>query len=151
MTGRARPVKSRLLGGARLAARFLPQNEETDLSNLGDFLTENGLKADDVVARSRVIEAWSAEDRSLLVQRESARREKKKVLEVGLAKPKGLGRGVSLRAVEKAISGQKITPKGRQKIARAVNDALQSQKKDAVEWRVLFGDVGAQKGKKKKK
>lgn len=121
------------------------------MSNLGEFLTENGLKADDVVARSRVIEAWSAEDRSLLVQRESARREKKKVLEVGLAKPKGLGRGVSLRAVEKAISGQKITPKGRQKIARAVNDALQSQKKDAVEWRVLFGDVGAQKGKKKKK
>lgn len=115
------------------------------MSNLGEFLNENSINPDELVARSAVIERLSSADRVLRVERAGARRKagsKKKespdYAELKLDKPSGSGRGVSKRIVGRAIAGEPITAKSRSKIARAVNDALASQKKDAVKAGQLF-------------
>lgn len=120
------------------------------MSNLSDFLKENGIAPEAVVQRSAALEKASFEDRAALTKREDARRNKKSYAEVEAAKPGTLGRGVSMRTLGEAMSGQPVPRTGRKKITRAVGSLLQSQKKDAVDFRVLFGDVGAKKGKKAK-
>ena len=115
------------------------------MSILSDFLTENDLTAEQVVDRSAALEKLSQADRDLRVARETARREKKSYEDAGVEKPKALGRGVTIRTVKLALDGQPITRTNRKKIVRAVSSLLVSQKKDAVEWRVLFNDVGPRK------
>lgn len=119
------------------------------MSIFSDFLNENDLTVDQVVARSKALETLSTADRDKRVARETARREKKSYEDAKADKPGAYGRGVSLRTVKLAIDGQPVTRTSRKKIVRAVSSLLQSQKKDAVEWRVLFNDVGARKGKSK--
>ncbi len=121
------------------------------MSNIADFLKENDLTAEQVVERSKALETRSADDRSKAVARETARRNKRSYEDAKAEKPSALGRGASMRAVKLAIAGEPLPRASRKKITSAVNSLLQSNKKDVVEWRVLFGDVGAQKGKAKGK
>lgn len=117
------------------------------MSNLSEFLSDNGLTPDQVVERSRVLENLSRDDRELLNRRAAARRAKKSYEEAGVAKPRAMGRGVSLRTVRQALDGRPLTSGSRRKIVRAVNSLLVSQSKSEVEWRALFADVGRRKGK----
>ena len=117
------------------------------MSNLSDFLSENQLTPEQVIARSCALETLSRSDRRLLTQRAAARRTKKSYEEADAPKPRALGRGVSLRTIRQALEGKPLTSKSRHKIVRAVNSLLVSQKKSEVEWRALFADVGRRKGK----
>ncbi len=117
------------------------------MSILADFLNENGFSATDVAKRSASLEAFDDAARVKKVVRREARRTKKPYTEVGADKPSKLGRGVSERTVKSALAGDKIPRTGRKKITKAVSSLLQSKKKDPVDWRKLFADVGAKKGK----
>lgn len=119
------------------------------MSNLADFLKENDITAEQVVDRSKALEKLSQADRERRVARETARRNKKSYDDAGADKPEALGRGVSIRTVKIALDGNPITRSNRKKIVRAVGSLLQSQKKEPVEWRVLFSDVGPRKPKSK--
>jgi hypothetical protein len=121
------------------------------MSNLSDFLNENKITADQVVERSAALEQLSLADREKKVAREVARVEKKSYTDAGIEKPAGLGRGVSHRSLRDALAGTPVPRTARKKITRAVNSLLVSQKKSEVEWRALFADVGARKGKSKAK
>lgn len=119
------------------------------MSNLSDFLQENDITPDAVVARSKSMESRSASERQTDAKRASARREKKTYDELKIEKPSSLGRGVSLRTLREALEGNKIPRLGRKKITRAVNAILEGKSKDAVDFRALFADVGSRKGKSK--
>ena len=118
------------------------------MSNLSEFLDENGFSLEQVSNQSKAIETLNPQDRELKHKRADARREKKKYDEVGADKPAHLGRGVSVRTVKLAADGKPVTRTSRKKITRAVNSLLVSAKKEPVEWRALFADVGSLKGKK---
>ena len=118
------------------------------MSNLSDFLEENEISPQTLVARSNSLESRGNEDRQLDVKRASARRAKKTYQELSLDKPAPLGRGVSLRTVTDALEGRKIPRLGRKKITRAVNAILTSKGNDEVDFRALFADVGSRKGKR---
>lgn len=124
-----------------------PVKSRPSMSKLSDFLTENGLTAADVANRSRAIEAYSATERAQKVARSTARRNKKPYAEVGAVKPAKYGTGVSERIVAIAAKGSKITRLNRKKITRAIGSLLASKKKEAIEWRAIFADVGSKKGK----
>lgn len=117
---------------------------------LSDFLKEHRISLEALVAASRAIEGWSPEERTLMAARIRARREKKTYAELSLAKPKARGRGVTPAVIQRALAGEPVTRLVRQKIVRAVNAQLASAKKDQVDWRPLFADAKAKKGKKKK-
>lgn len=119
------------------------------MSNLSDFLQENEISPDAVVSRSKTLECRNASARDLGVKRASARRDKKTYEELKIEKPEALGRGVSLRTLREALDGNKIPRLGRKKITRAVNSILEGKSKDAVDFRALFADIGARKGKSK--
>lgn len=119
---------------------------------LSDFCGENGITIQTVVSVSNSIEAFSSADRALHEQRAVARRAKKKekkTEEVEIAKPSVLGRGVSFGTAQRAFAGAPQPRLVRKKILRSVNAQLLSAKKDAVDVRAVFGDVGSKKGKKK--
>jgi hypothetical protein len=119
------------------------------MSMLSEFLNENGVKAEDVVARSKALETLNTKDRALRNKRDAARRAKKTYAETEAAKPASLGRGVTMRTVKTALEGKPVTRLNRKKIVRAVNSLLKSAKRDDVEWRKLFTDTPSRKGKKK--
>ncbi len=121
------------------------------MANLSDILNEHGIKAADLEARSHALEAHGVEDRAALVKRQDARRNKKSYADAGAAKPAHLGRGVSVRTIEAALAGHPIPRVGRKKIFSALNSLLTSQKKGALEFKAVFGDVPSRKGKKTKK
>ncbi len=120
------------------------------MSNLSDFLKENGIAAEAVVERSTALEKLDPDGRTKLVARQGARRNKKTYAEVSAEKPSRLGRGVTLRTLEEALSGGAVPRIGRKKIFKAVNSILVSQKKSAVDFRVLFNDAKPRVGKSKK-
>lgn len=119
------------------------------MSNLSEFLQENEIEPEAIVARSQALEARTSDERDLGVKRAAARRAKKRYEELSLEKPASLGRGVSLRTLNDALEGRKIPRLGRRKITRAVNAILVSNSKDEVDFRALFADVGSRKGKSK--
>jgi hypothetical protein len=119
------------------------------MSMLSDFLNENGVKPEDVVARSKALESLNTQDRALRTKREDARRLKKTYAETEATKPGSLGRGVTMRTMKTALAGGPITRLNRKKIARAVSSLMKSAKKDEIEWRKLFQDTPSRKGKKK--
>ncbi len=116
---------------------------------LSDFLNENGVKPEDLAARSKALETLDSGDRVLRNKRTAARRLKKTYEESDAKKPGSLGRGVTLRVINFALEGQPITRLNRKKIARAVNSLLKSSKKEEIDWRKLFTDTPSRKGKKK--
>lgn len=118
---------------------------------LSEFLTANGISADQVVAQSHHVERNPQVDHELFAKRALARANKKSYAELSLTKPKGLGRGVSIAALGRAVAGTEMPRLVRKKIARAVNSLLLSQKKEAVDARKLFGDVKSKKKPSKKK
>lgn len=109
---------------------------------LREFLESNGLTAEAVAERSKALETRSHADRILMAKRSDARRLKKTYEELELSKPGSLGRGVSLRSLQQVMAGGKSGRIARKKITRAVNSLLKSAKKDAVDGRALFGDLG---------
>lgn len=117
------------------------------MSNIADFLKDNNITPEQVVEVSKTVEHLNSDDRDKRVARESARRNKRSYEDASAAKPSALGRGATMRAMNLALKGEPLTRTSRKKITRAVNSILQSQKKDVVEWRALFADVGARKGK----
>ncbi len=117
------------------------------MSKLSDVLSENGLNAESVVARSKAIEKMSSADRDKRTLRETARRTKKTYEETNAEKPSAYGRGVTERNMGIAMAGGPVTRTVRKKITRAVNSLLTSAKKDAVDTKILFEDVPARKGK----
>jgi hypothetical protein len=119
------------------------------MTMLSDFLNENGVKPEDVVARSEALETLNTKDRELRNKRTEARRLKKTYAETEATKPGSLGRGVSMRVMKTALEGKPVTRLSRKKIVRAVNSLLTSAKKDEIEWRKLFTDTPSRKGKKK--
>lgn len=121
------------------------------MSNFSDFLSENDLTVEQVVAESQVLEARDTEQRELETKRAAARREKKSYDEAGAQKPEGLGRGASFRTVKDAVQGKPLPRVGRKKITRAVNAILQAKSKDPVDSRLLFADAPLRRGKAKKK
>jgi hypothetical protein len=121
------------------------------MSILSDFLKEQGIKPEDLVARSKHIETQHIADRDLSAKRRMARANKKTYAELSLDKPKALGRPLTITALNKAMGGTPQPRLVRKKILRAVNSALVSKKAEAVDWRKLFADVPSRKGEKKKK
>ncbi len=118
---------------------------------LSDFLAANGITPDMVVNQSHHLERTPAKDHATIAKRAMARANKKPYAELGLEKPKTLGRGVSKTSVERAAAGTQLPRLLRKKITRAVNAILVVQKKEPADWRKLFGDVKSKKKPKKKK
>ena len=121
------------------------------MSMFSDFLQENGLNAESLTARSTALEALTVEQRDRYVARTDARREKKAYDAANAEKPTAYSRGVSENTVKRASEGQPLPRIVRKKLVRAVNSLLTSQKKDAIDWRALFADTTAKKGKSTKK
>ncbi|MBK8011162.1 MAG: hypothetical protein IPK13_07405 [Deltaproteobacteria bacterium] len=121
------------------------------MSILSDFLNENTISPADVHQRSCALEAQNIDDRALQVGRQAARRAKKPYAELSLGKPKGLGRGVGVATVQRAIAGAPLPRVARKKIVRAVNSLLASRKMEPTDARKLFSDAPARKGKSGKK
>ena len=119
--------------------------------DIPNFLDEQGIKPEALVAASAQLERHNQKERDLRVKRATARREKKGYEELGIEKPQSLGRGVSIGMTERAMAGQPVRRLVRRKIVRAVNAQLVSAKKEPVDTRTLFGDVPVKKPKKPKK
>lgn len=119
------------------------------MSNLTDFLNENDIKPEAVVAQSDAMESYSTEDRAKNVVRAGARRSKKSYEDASAPKVGKYGRGVTMRTVKEALSGAPVSRIGRKKITRAVNAILTTKKKDPVEPAALFGESTVRKGKTK--
>lgn len=116
------------------------------MSQLSDFLSENNLTPEGVLAESRAAERIDQGDRAKYNARADARREKKSYEETKAEKPSSLRRGVSKRTLQLALDGQPITRVNRKKIARAVEKLL----KNEVEVTILklFADVRSRNHKK---
>jgi len=111
------------------------------MSQFSDFITEHGITTEQLVANSKTIEKHSQADRDLRVARAKARREKKSYEEADVAKPSGLGRGISPALAQRALAGKPVSRSARKKLVRAVNQALVSAKKDPVDSKALFSDT----------
>lgn len=116
------------------------------MSQLSDFLQENELTPEQVIAESRVTERLDRSAREAYVKRADARRNKKPYAEVGAQKPDGLRRGVSRRTLQLALHGEPITRINRKKITRAVHNLLKGEQEVTV-FR-LFGDTRSRNHKK---
>jgi len=121
------------------------------MSLFSDFTTAHSIATEDLVAASNALEKHTVGSRAAGVKRADARRVKKPYEELSAAKPARLGRGVSADVVRRALDGKPIPRLARQKLLRAVNARLASQKKDAIDWRALFADTPVKKGKSLKK
>ncbi|MGF1511130.1 MAG: hypothetical protein ACFB9M_16675 [Myxococcota bacterium] len=110
------------------------------MSRFGDFLEEHGIDLQQVVRESAALEHRTSEDRELMVKRASARRAKKGYADADAPKPKGLGRGVSVRTVRDAMDGRPVSRLCRKKLVRALNVILGHQSKDPTDAR-LFDDT----------
>jgi hypothetical protein len=121
------------------------------MSMLSDFLSTHGIKPEDLITASAALETLDVDGRALQVKRAAARRDKKPYAELKLEKAKGLGRGLSVGTLQRALDGQPVPRLVRHKITRAVNARLASLKKDAVDHRPLFKDAKPKLGKTKKK
>lgn len=121
------------------------------MSQLSDFLSEHKITTEALIAASAGIEKLSPEERAVRVKRAGARAQKKAYSELGLDKTKSRGRGITADVIGRAVAGTPIPRVARQKIVRAVSAILVSNKKDAVDWRPLFGDAKVKKGKSEKK
>jgi hypothetical protein len=109
------------------------------MSNFSEFIQQNEITEEAVMAASYALEHHGQEDRDLKKQRETARREKKTYEELSIAKPSSSGRGISTSTVHRAMAGTKLTRMARGKLTRAVNACLAHQKKDSVDVLGLFG------------
>ena len=97
------------------------------MSNFSDFIQQNDISVEAVLAASSAIEPHSQADRDLKTQRAKARSNKKTYEELNLAKPSSSGRAVSSNTVQRAVAGTKLTTKVRGKLLRAVNACLAQQ------------------------
>lgn len=124
------------------------------MGTLKSFLESKKISTKQVHTTSKRIETWDAESRTLLVKRVAKRANKeqatKKYDELNLAKPKQLGRGVTLKQVDAAVADTAVSRKVRSKILRAVNAILTSKKETAVDMKALFEGTKHKPGKKPK-
>jgi len=123
------------------------------MGTLKDFIHSKGIVPDSIVATSQKLEASTAPDRKLLLQRAAKRKGKetasKPYAELGIAKPRS-GRGLSASAVALALNEQALTARQRSKMLKAVNALLEKKKEAAVDMKTLFGDTPKKEGKKPK-
>ena len=123
------------------------------MSLLSELVSAHGLSTEAIVATSNTLETRSVEARALGVKRSDARRKKAQegYDKLGIAKPKGLSRGVSAGLLARALEGKSVSRLVRRKILTAVNDRLVHQKKEALTIRQVFGDVKVARPKVEKK
>jgi hypothetical protein len=123
------------------------------MGTLKTFLDSKKISAAKLELVSKQLEAHDAEAHTLMVKRAEKRRVKetaeKKYAELNIAKPKTMGRGLSGRQIEAALSDKPLPRKVRSKVFRAVNHILGAQKQPAVDMKALFEGTTVQLGKKK--
>lgn len=122
---------------------------------LKSFLDSKGITAADVTAVSARIETFTRASRVLLDKRERKRQSKdqaaQKYADLGLDKPKELGRGVGLSAVTDGLADKPLPRKARTKILRAVNALLTKKGEPAADMKAVFeGGSPIKPGKKVK-
>lgn len=124
------------------------------MGTLKSFLDSKKISSTQVHNTSKRIETWDAESRVLMVKRVAKRANKelaaKKYDELNLAKPKHMGRGVTVKQVDAAAADKAVSRKVRTKILRAVNAILVSKKETAVDMKALFEGTKHKPGKKPK-
>jgi hypothetical protein len=124
------------------------------MGTLKTFLESKSITTKQLVETSRRVESLDAAGRTLLVKRVAKRKDKenaaKKYAELNLAKPSGLGRGVSEGQLTAALGDKAVAKKVRTKIHRAVNAILAKKKEAAVDFKAIFEGSTAKAGKKKK-
>ncbi len=118
------------------------------------FIESHKITAEQIARISSVVESRDAAGKALMVKRVSKRRNKetatKKYAELNLAKPAGLGRGISAVQVNAAALDKEVPKRARTKILRAVNHILTTKKQAAVEMKALFEGTKAKVGKSTK-
>jgi hypothetical protein len=118
------------------------------------FIESHKITAEQIARISSVVESRDAAAKALMVKRVSKRRNKetaaKKYAELNIAKPAGLGRGISAVQVNAAALDKEVPKRARTKILRAVNHILTSKKQTAVEMKTLFEGIKAKVGKSTK-
>lgn len=124
------------------------------MGTLKSFLESKKITSTQIHNTSKRIEMWDSESRTLLVKRVAKRADKetapKKYEELNLAKPKQMGRGVTVKQVEAAVAEVAVPRKVRSKILRAVNTILTAKKESAVDMKALFEGTKHKPGKKPK-
>ena len=124
------------------------------MGTLKTFLDSKSITPTQVVTTSRRIESHDSASRTMLVKRVAKRKDKenaaKKYAELNLAKPAGLGRGVSEGQLTAALGDKPVSKKVRTKIFRAVNAVLSTKKQPAAEFKAVFEGSTAKAGKKPK-
>lgn len=122
------------------------------MGTLKSFFESKGLTAKHVAITSRRIEAFDDASKALMGKRATKRRTKeqaeKKYAELGIEKPKQMGRGVSEKAVNFALADKPVARKVRAKILRAVNVILAKKSQPAADMKALFEGTKARAGKK---
>jgi hypothetical protein len=116
------------------------------------FMEQKGITAKQVATTSKRIEANDETSRTLLVKRAGKRRDKeavtKKYAELGIDKPKQMGRGVSEKQIEAALADVALARKARSKILRAVNVILAKKGQPVADMKMIFEGIAARPGKK---
>jgi hypothetical protein len=116
------------------------------------FMDQKGITAKQVATTSKRIEANDETSRTLLVKRAGKRRDKeavtKKYADLGIDKPKQMGRGVSEKQVEAAFADVALARKARSKILRAVNVILAKKGQPVADMKMIFEGTTARPGKK---
>lgn len=122
------------------------------MGTLQSFFESKGLTAKHVAITSRRIEAFDEASRGLMGKRATKRRTKdqaeKKYAELGIEKPKQMGRGVTEKAIASALADKPVARKVRSKILRAVNTILTKKGQPAADMKALFEGTKAKAGKK---
>lgn len=125
------------------------------MATLKTFLDGKSITSEHLYLTSRRIEAGDNDSRALLLKRAQKRGSKetaaKKYEELGLAKPKNMGRGLTEASIAIALAGKQQPRKVRAKVLRAVNAILTHKKQTPVDMKALFEGVPMQKGKSIKK
>ncbi len=124
------------------------------MGTLKTFLDGKSITPAQLVTASKRIEGHDIASRTMMVKRVAKRKDKenatKKYADLNLAKPAGLGRGVSEGQLTAALGDKAVSKKVRTKIFRAVNAVLATKKQPAAEFKAIFEGSTAKAGKKPK-
>lgn len=110
------------------------------MSKFSDFLSAQQIDPRRLLAASKKIESYTAEDQAIRLAKQRVKRNEASDAEKELAQKKGRsGKPVTQRLLDQALAGETLTRRGKARIVRAVNHVLAQKKKDAVTASDLFG------------
>lgn len=116
------------------------------MAKFAEVLKSLAADAKAVAEVSRKLERHNAKDHELVRQRRRVAVAGKKLSEANIAKPR-TGRGLTVKAVELAVTGATQPRRVRAKLLRAVNAIAKHKKKNAVTAVELFGEAKVKVGK----